>query len=231
VFKIKHALIILVVLAGFCFTLFYFTNIEVDKNSPKRTVYIKVLADKEFRFFSGWEKTIRNLVDRSSEQFDEQLGIMLKIRKIKDIETPFIAKDLPAVMGSDSLGLIAMVRRICDIVNVETELDWLVENIDFEDCDIIVYFTGRNHGMYLGCVNDIPGNCALIVYNPRENSFQKMLCVFVHEMGHLFGAVHINCKSSVMHPSSLESLKFDKINKELILKHKWRDFQQQPEKN
>jgi len=162
VFKIKHALIILVVLAGFCFTLFYFTNIEVDKNSPKRTVYIKVLADKEFRFFSGWEKTIRNLVDRSSEQFDEQLGIMLKIRKIKDIETPFIAKDLPAVMGSDSLGLIAMVRRICDIVNVETELDWLVENIDFEDCDIIVYFTGRNHEMYMGCVNDIPGNLSLI---------------------------------------------------------------------
>jgi len=220
----------LVALIAFCLNVFYQTHIEpniVPRIDIKRIVYVKVIVDKAFRDYPGWERLIQDLIKESSYHFDCQLGIEIAFKRIGDIET-MSAKDTQ----SSTINVVHRLwQRACNIVNAETDLDWIAEHVDPEDCDIIVYFAGKSYGMYRGCVNDIFGNCALIAYNSRENSFQKMLRVFIHEIGHLFGAMHTNRKSSVMYPSPVKSLKFDEINKKIILKNKWRNFQQQPEEN
>ena len=75
------------------------------------------------------------------------------------------------------------------------------------------------------------GRRALITYEGGEVGFEKAVGIFVHEIGHLFGAVHFDRRSSVMYKGSRRSLEFDEINKELILKKKYRNFKEQPEEN
>ena len=233
-FKKCTLIVFLVALIAFCSVVFYRTDIEpnlVPRIDIKRIVHEKIVVDKAFRDYQRWERVIQNLIKQSSYHFNHQLGIEIVFKRIEGIETPSVTDARSPIMNTRFPLFVSLGQHICNMINAKTDLDYMAERVNPEDCEIIIYFTGKNYGLYMGCVNDILGNCALITYNFRESSFQKMLCVSVHEIGHLFGAVHINRKSSVMYPGSLKSLKFDKINRKRILKYKWRIFQEQSRKN
>lgn len=233
-FKKCTLIVFLVALIAFCSVVFYRTDIEpnlVPRIDIKRTVYVKVMVDKVFRDYPGWERLIQDLIKQSSYHFNSQFGIEIVFKGIEGIETPSVTDIRSSMIGAKFSWLILLGQHVCNIVNAKTDLDYAAEHVNSEDYDIIVYFTGKNYGLYLGCVNEIPGRYTLIIHNGREDGFQKTLHVFVHEIGHLFGAVHINCKNSVMCPGSFKSLKFDKINKKRILKYKWRIFQEQSREN
>ena len=85
-------------------------------------------------------------------------------------------------------------------------------------------------------VMELPKDKLAGVYYPNEGNtiiFSKGLNslefkeAFLHEIGHLFGAVHFFHTSSVMYPNVTKSLKFDQVNKALILKA----FKKQPKKH
>ena len=189
------------------------------------------MVDKAFRDHPGWERLIQDLIKQSSYHFNRQLGIEIVFKGIEGIETPSVTDSRSSVMGARLPWLIQLGHHVCNIVNTKTDLDYAAEHVNSEDCDIVVYFTGKNYGLYLGCVNEIPGKYTLVTHKDREDGFQKTLHTLVHELGHLFGAKHVSNKDSVMRPGSFKSLEFDKINRKRILKYKWRNFQQQPEEN
>jgi len=190
------------------------------------------MVDRAFRDYPGWERFVQDLIKQSSYHLNRQLGIEIVFKRIEGIETPSVTDAQSLVMGARSSWFIQLGQYVCNVVNAQTDLDYVAERVNPEDCDIIVYFTGKNYGSYLGCVNEIPGRYTLITYDDRKHDFQKILHVFVHEIGHLFGAKHVSNENSVMRSGSFESLEFDKINRKLILlRYKWRNFQQQPEEN
>lgn len=227
-FKTKYVLTALVVLMAFCLVIFT-TKIHFDKDSQiglKRTVHLKIAADKEFRLHCDWEKFIREVVKEASKQFDSQLGIKLKIEEIEEVETEIAAGKNFLRIGEATLFFTAVGDYFCNIVSMKLGIDWVAGNIDPEDCDMVVCFSGKTHGEVLGMVDQISGRYALITHS-KEDSLQKTLHIFIHEIGHLFGAVHFFHTSSVMYPNATKSLKFDQVNKALILKA----FKKQPKKH
>jgi len=234
VFKKYTLIVFLVALIAFCSVVFYRTDIEpnlVPRIDIKRTVYAKVMVDKAFRNYPGWERLIQDLIKQSSYHFNRQLGIEIVFKRIEGIETPSVTDARSPIMNTRFPLFVSLGQHICNIINAKTDLGYAAEHVNPEDCDIIVYFTGKNYGLYLGCVNEIPGKYTLVTHNGREDGFQKTLTTFIHEIGHLFGAEHVSNEDSVMHPGSFESLEFDKINKKRILKYKWRNFKEQPKEN
>ena len=190
------------------------------------------MVDKAFRDHPGWERLIQDLIKQSSYHFNRQLGIEIVFKGIEGIETPSVTDARSSIMDTGFPSFVWLGHHICNIVNAETDLDYVAEHIDPEDCDIVVYFTGKNYGLYLGCVNEIPGRYTLVTHSGSKDGFQKTLHILVHEIGHLFGAKHVSSKDSVMCPGSFESLEFDKINrKPILLKYKWRNFKEQPKEN
>lgn len=235
-FRIKHTFVFLVVLASFC--LIAFVGCDRGPRVNIRTVYIKAVVNKEFASCPEWEKLIKDIVEAGSYQFNAQLGIELKLKKIEKlkVESDFTQtnkqiKDIQEKLCWGTLGAIigCAAIEVLDRNKLKMEMDLLAEQVDFEDCDIVVYFSAKDYGRNNGSAEYLLGRRALITYKTGKTGFKKMVKIFIHEIGHLFGAVHFYRRNSVMHPGAATSLKFDKINREFILKHKFRDFQEQPE--
>lgn len=53
----------------------------------------------------------------------------------------------------------------------------------------------------------------------------------VHEMGHMFGALHVDDQTSVMRPVSqgAHATRFDDLNRRIIMRHKWQDISLGPD--
>ena len=241
-FKIKHALVFLVVLIVFCSTVFANRGQEI---LPERILEVKILADETFRTRSEWEQIIEKITGKAFAEFEKQLGIKLEIkiveevtveydfteidRKIEELRTKLILSS--SILPDDSM---LFDEETYDLLGAwseykaEEEINWLKEHVNFEDYDIVVYFSSKDYERAAGYVDDIPGRWALITYDGKED---RTVHILVHEMGHLFGAIHYFDESSVMYSKTYKTLKFDEINKKLILKHKFRNFKEQPEEN
>lgn len=238
-FKIKHALVFLVVLIAFCSTVFANRGQEI---LPERILEVKVLADETFRTRSEWKQIIENTTRKAFAEFEKQLGIKPKNKIVEEVTVEYdfteIDKRIEELktkfLQSSSILSDAVIYKLLERMSAykaEEEINWLKEHVDFEDYDIVVYFSSKDYGMADGYVDDIPGRWTLITYDGKEDSFQRTVHVLVHELGHLFGAVHYFDESSVMSPNPYKTLKFDEINKKLILKKKYRNFKEQPEEN
>jgi predicted Zn-dependent protease len=240
VFKTKYAFIISAVLVLLCLVLY--PRIKPDRSYlfNKRIVYIKAVADKEFTSYSDWRNLIRTIVKQGSYQFRTQLGIELKVRIIKglEVESDFTGINKQIKQLKSRLHWVSLAAPITyaaidalERTKLKMEIGLLAEHVAFEGCDIIVYFSGKDYIVNNGLAESLIGRRALVSSGSKKIDVEKMVNLFVHEIGHLFGAVHFYQESSVMWPGLRRSSKFDKVNKKIILKNKWRDFKRQPEKN
>lgn len=193
-----------------------------------RTVYIKIVTDKAFRS-PAWQKIVKELVRATSLQFSQQFRIKFEIKEIEDRETFLgiekLAEDNATKHNEQDQSFCRIFMGIQKEDKERTQLlNQLVQGINPSDCDIIFCFTGK-HCKFSARVNNIPGRFVLLSLK-GENKFSKVR-ILVHEIGHLFGANHtdIDEAESVMFWGTYKkSLKFDKKNREIILKNKWLDF-------
>lgn len=210
----------------------------------ERTLQLKIIADETSRVHCGWEQIIKDVVKEASAEFNKQLGIKLEIKALEEIKVEYDfteidekIRELEAKLLQSNSTLFGFDLETYKLLEswsghkVEEEVRWLKERVDFDDCDIVVHFSSKYYGIAGGYVDDIPGQWILIRYSDREDSFQRTVHTFIHELGHVFGAVHYFDESSIMYPKAYKTLKFDKINKKLILKHKFRNFKEQSEEN
>ena len=226
-FKPRHFVFLLIILISICLLADHSDNLLIQaKINKKQTFYLKVVTDKHFRYYYKWQELVRDIIENASKEFDSQLRIRFEIKEFEEIETTRVMDILPSLKKTMSAELIALAWRVSCFYNGDTRVCGLAQQVDPGDCDFVVGFSGERFGEGAGWAIDAPGRYTLITYLNYSESPLMLLDYFVHEMGHLLGAGHVEDIDSVMcgGENSSSSLKFDEKSKKLIFKNKWRNF-------
>jgi len=163
-----------------------------------RSVRVKIVVDEEFRKKDSWRQEVKRLIYETSRIFEDNFGIEFKLHSIKSWYSPN--------------SLFSMHALLKD----------LRQKFSREDTDIILGLTSQYH-----LKNDLLGVASYLngfVLLRRIDSSFVMRQTLVHEFSHLFGAIDLNEKKSVMgNGQTVES--FDEFSKRIIFANKDRSFQ------
>lgn len=179
-------------------------------NNAVRIVKVKAVADEEFRKSLNWVEEIEESFRRSSAFYEERFGIKFELKQIGEW-----------VSANNTNNIQILLRQLSDKVGKD-------------DNDLVIGFTRQGPNMFK-CVF---GRTALGVALPfndyvlvRVNgnagfNYHVMALVLTHELGHIFGALHVDDSSSVMNTSLDDNsiFRFDNNNRELIRLTKFVDF-------
>jgi hypothetical protein len=184
---------------------------------PQRIVRIKVLADLPFRNRNPrWEDEARGLIEAASDYYEREFDIRLLTRSV----SPW-----------------PKVERIPSTPRMLTKLqnDFPIQAKN-EDYDLIVAFTGESVSRYFVAGRprvDRIGDCAqglsnyiiaptseVFHYNGPNAEPTLEVMTLVHELGHVFGAEHVNDRNSIMHEDFGYRTEFDAKNRAVIQKNR-----------
>lgn len=139
----------------------------------RRTFSVKIVADRNFAHHSLWEKNARNLVENASRFYRSWLDVTFEI---------------------DTLA-IWEPKEVVECVNAYP-WDCLLERVPRGNADIVVFFTRKStnpHGRIAGLSMYTDGY-VMVEQNDWSNTkagYEKAFHVLIHELGHVFGAVHV----------------------------------------
>lgn len=188
--------------------------------APQRVVRVKALADPKLREdHPRWAEEVRGLMEAASDYFEREFGIRLATRKV----APWPLQD--RIPSTPSL----MARLKAEVPLRDAEGSY----------DLVVAFTGERVNIYLGgrARADRIGNCkeglgnylvssvsAPFHYRGPDVEPQLDVVALIHELGHIFGAEHVQDTGSIMNENFDYRSEFDKKNREIILKNKFCPF-------
>jgi tetratricopeptide (TPR) repeat protein len=154
-----------------------------------REIGVKLLADEEFRSAPGWLARAESLVRSVSADFESGFGLRVVVRKID------------AWISEPSLHTLEDIGRAVDA------------RIDKEGCEVLVVFTSQA-GIETGYTGFTLFKEGIIIFlDLRQLPLSSR--TLKHEMGHLFGAVHVPDPESVM-DCFVQGDDFDARNAEVI---------------
>jgi tetratricopeptide (TPR) repeat protein len=165
--------------------------------APAREVRVLVLADEEVRERPDWQQRVTAAMAFVSGEFERLFHIRLAIRRFG------------AWRSEDAL----------------RSLDLLIEKVDAEadrgDCEVVLALTAQRNlqDRFVGLSMYKEGTLLARV----DDGPPDLERVLEHEWGHLFGAVHIADRGSVM-DSLLQGGEFGALNSRIILLHRDRPF-------
>ena len=185
----------------------------------QRIVRVKVVADPKLRENPRWVEEVRGLMEAASDTFEREFGVR------------FIAERIaPWPLEERTSSTAVLLTR-------------LKEKIPLRDqdgnYDLIVGFTGERVNVYFGgrARVDRIGNCReglgnyLVSYVSAPFRYQgpyaeptRDVVALIHELGHIFGAEHVQDTDSIMHENFDYRSEFDKKSRETILKNKFCPF-------
>ena len=183
----------------------------------QRVVRIKVLADLPFRNRNPrWEAEARGLIEAASDYYEREFDIRLLAQSV----SPW-----------------PEVERIPSTPRMLTQLqnDFPVQ-AKHDGYDLIVVFTAESVSRYLVAGRprvDRIGNCvqglssyiiaptsAVFHYNGPNAEPTLEVMTLVHELGHVFGAEHVNDRQSIMHEDFAYRTEIDAKNRAVIQKNR-----------
>jgi hypothetical protein len=187
--------------------------------TPERTVRVRILADPKLREEnSNWLDGVRETVKAASDYFDQEFGIRLVIVNI----SPWPQED-----RIDSTA--RLLRRLKEQVPLKGPDG---------SYDLIIALTGEWVNVYHARARvDRIGNCQEGLGNYIVSSVSEPLryqgriaeptydvVALIHELGHIFGAEHVQDIGSIMNEDFDFRTEFDDNNRETILKNKFCPF-------
>lgn len=184
-----------------CLLLVVFFALFVKTVSPEiqplRVVHINVVVDEEYKRAEGWREDTSRLIASASMVYEKSFGIRLKIK-----DFGFWTSD------NSHLSLLELLND-------------LQRSVFPPDSDIVLGLTGQPHlNTDLNGVASYLYGYALLRHNP---SFSSMRITLLHEISHLFGAVDIFEKGSIMSSKSPD-VKFDAFTERITFLNKQRRF-------
>ncbi|MDP6559565.1 MAG: M12 family metallo-peptidase [Candidatus Binatia bacterium] len=184
--------------------------------APARVVRVKALADIDLmRDDPRWQSTVRDLINAASDYFEKEFGIRLVLRKA----APWPGKDR-------SLS----TRRLMKALKAKVPLSDRAGSYD-----LIIGFIGQQLDIYgsgLARVDRIGdckrglGNYVLTAvsepfrYSGPDSELGYDVASLIHEFAHIFGAVHVNDSTSIMHRDFAFRTEFDSKNRAIIIKNR-----------
>ena len=199
--------------------------------APKlREIKVLAVADIEYRNrFPDWQERVKGLVGAASRYYESEFGLRFTVLACKPWE--FNARYQPSMeeklvslqkieLGQADL-LIAFVRSVQHREN-GAAIGW-----GFWLCEYMLVtdlWPELVDGAQL-----MPLVCRQILKKPGFGSTMTL----IHELGHLFGAFHVDNAESIMYFSTMKivppRIQFDDVNRQVILATRDVDFRVAPE--
>jgi hypothetical protein len=195
---------------------FFVTTCAIPQHDPAlRTVRVKALADPSVRARNPrWEEEIRGRVEAASDYFEREFAIRFVTQSVAPWPVQERIRSTPA--------LIAKLKN-----------DFGEKNPAY---DLIVAFTaeplsrytaeGRARADRVGDCREGLGNYVvtsankIFRYTGVESNPDDDTLTLVHELGHIFGAEHVQDARSIMNEDFDYRAEFDMKNRSVILKNR-----------
>lgn len=186
-------------------------------SAPARVVRVKALADPPFRSRNpGWELEARGLVEAASDYYEEEFGIRLITQSVAAWPEEERVPSTPA--------MLARLQKQFPVTSADGSYD------------IVIAFTGENVSRILTAGRprvDRIGNCSqglaryivlptrkLFRYTGQTADLDPDVITLVHELGHVFGAEHVEDVNSIMNENFDYRSQFDAKNRTIIQKNR-----------
>lgn len=181
------------------FLLILFVSSGLSQTQSKRTVFIKIAVDHDLKNIDTLRRDVRRLVSESCRDFKKEFGI---IHKTED----FVYWNPEAHLPSMNCYLNDLRRKVHK-----------------ESNDIVLGIVSYNRieDITAGLASYLDGYIILKNFKSKK----AMTSVLKHELCHMFGAVDIIEKDSIMNVASL-GCEFDEFTKDVIRLNKQRGFEQ-----
>jgi hypothetical protein len=184
---------------------------------PQRPVRIKVLVDGPFRARNPrWDEEARGLIEAASDFYEREFDLRLLTQSVSpwpnDVRVP------------STVELLALMQKQFPLQSKPA------------DYDLLVAFTAENMNRYFpgGRARvDRIGNCTqglgsyVVVPISKVFKYRGMnaepeldVVALIHEIGHIFGAEHVQDINSLMHEDFSYRSDFDRQNREVIRKNR-----------
>jgi hypothetical protein len=186
-------------------------------DTPQRVVRVKVFADVPFRTRNpNWAEEARGLVEAASDYYEREFDVRVLTQNVSA---------WPATQRVDSTPtLLSMLQKEFPTGSKDGSYD------------LIVSFTAENTSRYLTAGRprvDRIGNCTQGLSNYIVVPIRKVfhyrgagaepefdVIALVHELGHVFGAEHVDDTTSLMHENFGYRTEFDAKNRSIIQKNR-----------
>ena len=205
-------------------TLFVSACSLIEADGPERVVRVSALADVPFRERNpAWAREVLGLIEAASDYYEREFGI----RFITASVSPWPEKDRIA----STPGLLARLKKE------------FPAHSRGEGRDLVVLFTAEGVSRYLTAGRprvDRVGNCAQglgsYVVIPVSRVFRYAgpdadpeydVIALIHELGHIFGAEHVDDPRSIMHENFGYRTEFDPKNRAVIRQNRLCAFAKQ----
>jgi hypothetical protein len=188
----------------------------VGSPATQRVIQVKVLGDVSLRARnSRWIEEIRGLVEAASDYYEREFGLRLVTHSV----SPWPLEE--------------RIRATPDLL---AKLQKDFPKAGNHDYDLVIAFTAEGISRYQRAGRprvDRIGNCQqglgsyavvpvsrVIYYAGARNDLELEVIALIHEMGHIFGAEHVNDLTSIMHEDFGYRTEFDAKNRAVIERNK-----------
>ena len=197
--------------------LFIFSCSVLGPEVSQRAVRVKVFADVPFRARnSSWSQEVRGIVEAASDYYEREFDIRILTQSVSGWPVKERVDSTPA--------LLSMLQKEFPTGSKDGSYD------------LIVSFTAENTSRYLTAGRprvDRIGNCTQGLSNyvvvPISKVFHYRgataepefdVIALIHELGHVFGAEHVEDTASLMHENFGYRTEFDAKNRSIIQKNR-----------
>jgi hypothetical protein len=182
-------------------------------SAPERVVRVKALVDQPFRTRNpSWDREARGLIEAASDYYEEEFGIRLITQGV------FVWPEDERVPSTPTL--LARLQKQFPFASADGSYD------------IVISFTAENVSRILTAGRprvDRIGTCSqglaryivlptrkLFRYSGQSADLDPDVITLVHEIGHIFGAEHVEDINSIMNENFDYRSQFDAKNRTII---------------